>query len=104
MVVKVKIFTFVFFDALLHSELHEGGQKSYNVDYDVFKPWTISKPEFTKQKHKRTWPPALTPSIILSLVSGEPQHTEELWESEFSWWLKCEVMLLQRGQVMQFVS
>lgn len=55
------------------------------------------------KKHKRTRPLPLTPPIIPSIVTGEPQHTEELWESEFSGWLKCEVMLLQRGQVMQFV-
>lgn len=44
---------------------------------------------FQSRKYKRSWPLQLTPSIVPSVVTGELQHTEELWENEFSGYLKC---------------
>lgn len=40
---------------------------------------------------------------ILSIVTADSQHTEKLWESEFSGSLKHEVVSQQSGQMMQLV-
>lgn len=54
-------------------------------------------------KAEAEWASTAEPSIVPSVVTEELQHTEELWENEFCGWMKFELKLRQRGQVMSLL-